>query len=371
MSIEEFRTNKILLKYFFKLPNMFPLYKNDGKPLISLSSIQIENIGIVKSKISKGIYVLTENKCLCWNQNISNDIIISEKDRYWFSIEQILCSKCWLIRSWKIFDGKSNQEFYEKEYRSIYVWSHQAPQDFFEDQISRWKLLLNTFETIVWKKQKSVVFEIGCWAGGVLFPWKSNWFTCAGCDFDENYLNFWTKKGLTLNYWDYDKIVDDNSIDIIILSHVMEHFLNPIKEIQRIIKKIRIWGYLIVEVPGIFYINKMYFDPILFFQNAHVFNYYYSYLKIFFEKLWLEVIYGDEKCTFILKKPDNYIEKQISEIYYESLSVYPIKILKYLQYCKKYMYFNPFYLAHKILTPLWLYKIVGNIYFKTTKFLWK
>lgn len=350
---------------------MFPLYKNDGNPMINLSRIQIENINIVKNKIDAGIYALIENTCLCWNQNTHKDIIISEKDRYWFNINQILCSKCWLIRSWKVFDEKSNQEFYEKEYRSVYVWSSQAPKDFFEDQTSRWNSLLKTFEAVVEKRQNSVVFEIGCWAGGILFPWKSNWYTCAGCDFDENYLNFWTKKGLILSYWDYDKIVDDNSVDIIILSHVMEHFLNPIKEIQKIIKKIRRWGYLIVEVPGIFYINKMYFDPILFFQNAHVFNYYYSYLKIFFEKLWLEVIYGDEKCTLILKKPDNYVEKQISEIYHESLSAYPTKILKYLQYCKKCMYFNPFYLAHKILVPLWLYKIVGDIYFRITKFLWK
>ena len=74
------------------------------------------------------------------------------------------------------------------------------------------------------------------------------------------------------------------------------------------------------------FMNKVYLNPILYLQNAHVFNFYYSYLKVFFEKLGLEVIYGDEQCTFLLHKCEGWKKPEVKMIYEKSLSDYPEKI---------------------------------------------
>ncbi len=68
-------------------------------------------------------------------------------------------------------------------------------------------------------------------------------------------------------------------------------------------------GFMIVQLPGLFYIHRTYGKPIRYFQNAHVYNYYSYHLKAFFETLGLKVIYSDETCTFLIKKPASWQKK--------------------------------------------------------------
>ena len=118
-------------------------------------------------------------------------------------------------------------------------------------------------------------------------------------------------------------------MDLLILSHVLEHFTKPIEEMVEIIKKVKPSKYLLIEVPGIFYMAN-YLDPILYLQNAHVFNYYCYYLKIFYTSLGLEVLYGDDRCTFLLKKKTNWEIPKIGYVYNSSLAIYPKKIRKFI-----------------------------------------
>ncbi len=116
----------------------------------------------------------------------------------------------------------------------------------------------------------------------------------SGCDFGEKYLKFGQEKGLDL----YDGEIDPqktpkNSQDLIILSHVLEHITNPINFINEILEYLRDEKYLLVEVPGIFDIKRTYYhNPSVYFQNAHIFNFYKHYLNQFFETLGLKIIYG-------------------------------------------------------------------------------
>ena len=78
-------------------------------------------------------------------------------------------------------------------------------------------------------------------------------FSCTGVDYDEEYLEFGRLKGLSLINGNYKNIIEDNSVDLLILSHVMEHFSNPIEDMIDVISKVKSNKYLLVEVPGIFY----------------------------------------------------------------------------------------------------------------------
>jgi len=135
----------------------------------------------------------------------------------------------------------------------------------------------------------------------------------------------------------------------------MEHYLSPLSELQNNIRKVKDEKYLLIEVPGIFSISKYYFNPISFFQNAHVYNYfYYSFLENMLQQLGLEVIYGDEQCTFICKKKEKWEPVHIKKIEIpKSISdQYPDIVLSYLQkqYCAyKYRFFNIKFLKHKAL----------------------
>jgi len=306
------------------------LYQNDFVPMVSLSNFQKESISKLLKDIKDDKLVLVENDCLCCNRNHENDVIISEKDRYGIPVKNVICSKCGLIRSQTIFSEESNISFYKNYYRDIYVGLSKPDEQFFDDQKSRGKNFLSLVKTHIDLNEIRQILEIGCGSGGIMFPFHNMGISCKGIDFNKEYLKFGRSKGLLLLYGDYKNQIEDESIDLLILSHVMEHFTNPIEEMIEVIKKVTINKYLLIEVPGIFYMDKVYLYPILYLQNAHVFNYYYYYLRVFYEKLGLEVIYGDERCTFLLKKNQNWKEPKINCIYEDSLKVYPEKIKRFI-----------------------------------------
>ena len=83
--------------------------------------------------IDDGGLKMIDNHCLCKNNNPEKDIVISEKDRYGIPVGSILCSRRGLIRSNKIFNESSNNLFYEKFYRDLYVGQHIPDNKFFKE----------------------------------------------------------------------------------------------------------------------------------------------------------------------------------------------------------------------------------------------
>lgn len=333
---------------------MFPLLKKGSEPVCKITKIQKDAIERVKEKIKTGEYKLVENQCLCGKTNKNGDLEILDKDRYGFPISSLLCSRCGLIRSEFVFDETSNLEFYKKDYREIYVGSKIPPDSFFHDQLCRGNNLFKRVREFVPMEAGMKVFEIGCGAGGILYPFAKADLDCSGCDYDEEYLEYGRLKGLNLNYGDYNGILHDNEVDILILSHVMEHFLDPIKEIQQIIAKIKPLGWLIIEVPGIFYIDRNYGNPILYLQNAHVYSYYEKYLKVLFEQMGLLVKYSDESCLFILQKPKQWKVEYFTCVFDSEFKWHPDKIKKYLikTHLLNSFHLNPYKWRSKIVEAL-------------------
>ncbi len=320
------------------------LYKNDGVAIEKLSSSEKKSIKAFWELIKNGQLKLIDNYCLCKNEKVFEDVIVTEKDRYGIPFTNVICSKCGLVRSVKVFDEVSNMLFYKKYYRDIYVGLSEPDENFFIDQVNRGQYYLNLIKSKISISDLKVVAEIGCGSGGVLYPFFLEHLQCIGFDYNENYLSYGRKYGLKLHLGDYKVLLKNSSVDLIILSHVMEHFLNPIDEVISIIKKIKPGGFLFIEVPGIFFIHNTYKKIILYFQNAHVYNYYEEYLRVFFQSLGMEIVYSNEQCSVLLKKPVSWINNKIDFVYSDSLSNYPEKILKYLKknYLLERIYYREF-----------------------------
>lgn len=312
--------------------NCKPLYKDDGIACANLNQEQRFALASLKDAIDRKKLHLKDNVCLCGNSEKENDIIISEKDRYGLPIPQIICSKCGVIRSKYVFNEQSNNLFYEKYYRDLYT-THTPSSLFFEDQKKHGQQFIDLLkEKEIFKEIKTIV-EIGCGAGGILAPFASEGKIVKGFDFNQEYLNYGLNKNLNLIKGDYNSFLDDNSCDLIILSHVLEHFLDPIDELKKIQRKIAPGKYLLVEVPGIYNIHKAYGNPILYFQNAHIYNFYDKILRKLFESLRMNIIEGNERCIFICQKATSF--EPSLDLATGSLSEESSKIHSYLLHCKK------------------------------------
>lgn len=312
-----------------------PIWKNDGVATVILNKLQKSKIKEYQLKIKNKEYKLVSNLCLCGFKGNNNDIIITEKDRYGMDCVNVLCTQCGLIRLLEKLDDKSTDCFYQNDYRDIYVGKEIATDEFFKEQEDRGDVFLELLQENIEFNEIKNIFEVGCGAGGILYPFYKKGLKVSGCDFGETYLKYGRFKELHLYQGGIeDSTISEQSQDLIILSHVMEHFNHPVDTLNEIIRYVKPNKYLLIEVPGIFIIDRHYLNPIHYFQNAHVYNYYYCFLNIFFKKIGLEVIYGDERCTFILKKPEDWQPNNIlnfSSKDYETLSLWVQEIQCYIK----------------------------------------
>jgi SAM-dependent methyltransferase len=248
---------------------------------------------------------------LCGNASPEYDQVVSKKDRFGISCENILCANCGVVRLGERFDEESNATFYKYDYRDLYVGKELASKEFFEGQVVRGNALLKLFANRIGLDQIESVFEVGCGAGGIVYPFYKMGKSVSGCDYGDKYIEYGLSKGLNLYQGDVDfSKTNVNTQDLVVLSHVMEHFTTPVETLNNIIKLVVPGKYLIVEVPGILRIRSSYCDdPLFYFQNAHVFNFHEQFLKLFFESMGLVVIYSSEDCVFILQKPESWIEE--------------------------------------------------------------
>jgi len=301
-----------------------PYYKNNGIASISLNDSQQVKINEVKSKIESSYYRLEKNDCLCKNCFEKEDILIAEKDRYGFNISTVICGSCGLVRCGEVFDKKSLTEFYINDYRSIYLTPDITLEKFFNDQRKHGEEFYLFLEKYIDLEKKLCIFDIGCGAGGIMYEFFTKGHTCIGFDYNEIYMEFGKQKGLRINNGAILEAGFEDKCDLVLLSHVMEHFLDPISELRKIIDYVNINGYLLIEVPGIVESFKAPVNPIGYFQNAHIFSFYEDFLSAFFRSLGLKVIYSDDKALFLLKK-----EREVDfEVTLDCLSLkhYPQKI---------------------------------------------
>jgi SAM-dependent methyltransferase len=333
----------------------FPLYTKKESSFFVLTPLQRKVIRELNNKIVNHTYSLIPNSCLCGNRHAENDTLISEIDTVGILCDNYICSLCGLVRSGDVFDEKSLSQFYENEYKIIYYRSQEPNDDFFNSQVQRGEQFALLIDSLGISDRINDVFEVGSGMGGILMPFKNNGKRVGGCDFGVEYIEAAKERGIEL-YWgelSSNGHTPDLSQDLIILSHVMEHFTDPVTEMKKIIRKVRPGKYILVEVPGVFADAPYSYYPIWHLQRGHVINFFYKdFLSLFFSQLGLKVIYGDERCTFILQKPETYSVPNNPSFFDSSLEGYPDKVKNYFtEIFLKYdypKYFNKVRLTRKL-----------------------
>lgn len=199
-------------------------------------------------------YKWIKNNCLCKNQN---DKILSKVDRHNVNFLVVICKNCGLIRAKNYLRNKDVRHFYKNIYRSkLYTNStHTAqPNKLFNKQIRSTRHAYKIIKKFQRKKEKLKIVDVGGGVGGILTHFSQN-NDLYLFDFFKPYLNFAKKFSINVIEGGLEKI--NFKPDIIILSHVVEHWNNFEIEINRLIKlqkKNKTLNY--IEFPGIDSLQK-------------------------------------------------------------------------------------------------------------------
>lgn len=278
---------------------LFSRLEYTPKEAIPLTSIQKNAVDNYRKKIEQGIYDLEEVNCLCDSEQ---NILISQKDRYGLSVNTYLCKKCGMMWTNPRLTETSIEEFYNNDYRNIYVGQSQAPDDFLKQQITHGEQIYQFIASVFTSQDNLTVFEIGCGAGGILVPFKNEGWSAYGCDLGDSYLKRGRQEGLILEQGDENSLKKYGKADLIILSHVVEHFSNPLATLKSISDLLSNEGYLYIEVPGILKIKETYGDILLFLQNAHFYHFTLNTLNRLLDQAGFRLIKGNETIHAVYQK---------------------------------------------------------------------
>lgn len=255
-------------------------------------------------------------KCpLCFT---SDALLIAEIDRLGIPCETVICKGCGLVFNDSFFPEESQEVVYKKFYGKI-NFNGLSPEESFSKRTKPDAYSWKRFAYISLQlgsnlRDINTVFEIGCRDGCNLLPFYLAGKKVIGCDFDEDYLDVGRKRELNLIYGGADSLIaSGKKADLIILSHVVEHFVDLDKEITKIKNLLNDNGYVYVEVPGLFNWNRRRCDAIAedgyrstndflsYIQSVH--NYHLDLDKVsrFFERAGFRMITGDEWVRLIFR----------------------------------------------------------------------
>ncbi|HQQ82610.1 MAG TPA: class I SAM-dependent methyltransferase [Cyclobacteriaceae bacterium] len=283
-------------------------FSADDRPSIELNDLQLEFIEKVKFKLSQGIYVYESVPCaICGSTSLE---LIAEKDRYGFLMQVSACKSCGLVQTNPRMNQSSYNQFYNTEYRAIYIGTAKPTEAFFERQRSNLGRKIHDYLTVHgnvrdWKNK--FVFEVGCGAGGILKYFQEHGAVVKGIDLGEEYLAY----GRNVHHLDIQAgtladVVDHMEVkpDVIIYSHVMEHILDLQGQLSLLKRIMHPDTLLYIEVPGLKYLHRSYEnDLMLYLQNAHVYHFTRQTLQNLLGSAGVEVLHGDDFVRSISRYP--------------------------------------------------------------------
>jgi 2-polyprenyl-3-methyl-5-hydroxy-6-metoxy-1,4-benzoquinol methylase len=284
---------------------LLPRLRNDSCPELSLNELQLDARSEVERKIDTGIYQFEHTNCAICGADQGE--LVGQKDRYGLFYATKICSSCGLVYTDPRMNEASYRQFYNEEYRKLYVATEKPTEDFFRKQEYKgWRIFQFLSSNMIVTGTDISVLEVGCGAGGILHFFKNKGARVMGIDLGSEYVNYGRQVyGLDLRVGSLIDVELSFKPDLIIYSHVLEHLLDLDSELSLVRKLSKSDTVLYVEVPGIKEIHKHYEMNILrYFQNAHTYHFTLETLNNLMAKNGFELICGNQfvRSAFKLRK---------------------------------------------------------------------
>ncbi|MDD5629618.1 MAG: class I SAM-dependent methyltransferase [Elusimicrobia bacterium] len=238
--------------------------------------------------------------CLCGSKD---HLVVNDKDRFGFPVSSLLCQACGLIRLSPKLKAEDLPLFYEEVYWGLVTGSSEesAVLDTGGEGFAR--ELHRALAPFLPASGRLKIAEIGCGNGIKLSSLKSllreHGVEAAlfGCDYSSNAVAQCRKKGIRAVQADLAALSAEAPYDAVIMSHVLEHFHDPLAELARIRKLLAPQGRLYIEVPGVCDLENRPdydFDYNAYSVIAHNFNFNLLSLKNVLRQAGFACLAGDE-----------------------------------------------------------------------------
>ncbi len=259
-------------------------------------------------KVFEGRYKLEQvTKCYCGSDELE---VLSIQDRFALPFGTKICKSCGLIQLSPRLSAECLSDFYNEIYWGL-VLGEKSQELSTGDKYMAAEIYkyLEKHVILHFGEKELTVIEIGCGSGIKLNEIKN---ICSknnikvkaiGCDYSSDAVKMAKTKGVDCRLGGIDSLVGEKA-DIIILSHVIEHFINLKNELEDIKKLMTEKAYLYIEVPGVGdLVNKSEYgyNYLIYSVLAHMYNFNLVSLRSVLEPLGFEFVAGDEYIRSVFR----------------------------------------------------------------------
>ena len=262
--------------------------------------------------------------CLC---GADNDELIETKDKYGLKCNFVICKNCGLIRMNPYYTDDFLEIFYSDFYSPIYRNNKYCSDEIFKNMCNiRGEYIINRIKSSININLRDLkVFEVATGSGGILKAFQNRGAYVYGCDYDEDFISLAKNNNINVIKGDYKVLKRFGKCDILILSHILEHVVEPDIFLNNVSELVSKDGYIYIEIPTLestaYNLNYTICD----FQSAHVYYFmefnFIELLKrsnLFIVDRYYEYVYG-RGAGFLCKK-NNFNKNNYNMGYFYVLS---------------------------------------------------
>jgi len=286
--------------------NILPKYNKEG---MFLNKIRRDAL----NKLNKMVYfeeikVDQVKNCFCGHNKFN---ILSQYDRFGLPFGTKICLNCGLITQNIRIHPDSMPIFYQDIYWDLVKGEDPDYQTPLKKNHSLGFIndFMNSFN-----KKKINIFEVGCGAGDKIISLskilkeKGYMPDLYGCDYNLEALKVAKNKGLNTLVGGMNELKKIGKADILILSHIFEHFPNLNESMKEIYELTHEDTLIYIEVPGVKDLKnkkEYFYDYQDYNVLAHTYNFSLTTLSNVMGKGGFKNIYGDEFVRSIFKRDNN------------------------------------------------------------------
>ncbi len=319
-----------------------------------LNPIQIKHRQQFLKKLETEKYKCeTVKTCLCGGKEFEQ---LTSKDRYGLPFGNMICKSCGLLICNPRLKKDHLPQFYSEDYHGLVFGSDNTKDLEFMVNKEQGLLIFRFLQKHIAGRGKIRIAELGAGIGTNLFEISNELkkrgidAEVHGCEYSGACVKYGNEKyKLNLVEGSTEALKDLGlKFDLVIMSHVLEHFTNPFEDLALVKKMLSDDGLLYVEVPGIFDLhNKTVYqcDFLRYTVLAHMYNFSLGTLTNIMELAGFELMEGTEFARSVFRinktgKPKvlNYYNKtmdylrnqeQDRRIFYQ-LSITQANIMKHI-----------------------------------------
>lgn len=257
-------------------------------------------------------YNLHEINCpICGSKNYK--VLLRHRDDHFLKaigypgakVRVVACRRCGLVFQNPQIDLKTLEKVYPKNFRKDKALSEKYFRIIIPDAESKMKWI----ERNILNVEKGTVLDIGSAAGVLLNMFKEKGWNTFGVEPTVAFAQYSQEKyGLNVEIGFFqESTLTGIEFDLITISHVLEHIVNPIEFLLIARKKLKDNGYLYVEVPNI-QKPKLRVLYSSFFASPHLFLFSPQTLKMVLAKAGFKIVAESdaERGFKVLAKKDKF-----------------------------------------------------------------